>query len=71
MTFDVILTTMEAGQIVEKPIHRARVTLRTDVRALLDGLALQRFGPVHNVRRDSTLFGWVAISKNGDTLHLR
>ena len=71
MTFDVILTTEENGKLVEKPIRKAAVTHNTDCRALLDALADKRFGPAHNVRRDSTLFGWVAVSKDGDTLHLQ
>lgn len=71
MTFDVILTTMEHGELIERPIRRARVTRNTDVRALLEELARQRFGPAHNIRRDSYLFGWVAVSRDGETLHLR
>ena len=71
MTFDVILTTEEHGKLIEKPIRKARVTVNTDVRGLLEDLAEKHFGPAHNVRRDPTLFGWVAVSKDGDTLHLQ
>jgi hypothetical protein len=71
MQFDVILTTEEHGALIEKPIRRAAVTLKTDCRALLETMATRYFGPAHNVRRDSNLFGWVAVSKDGDTLHLQ
>lgn len=72
MRTQVILTTMENGQIVEKPIgSKVTVTGRTNLKALMTTLAEKHFGPKFNVRADDYIFRFVAVNSVGDTLHLK
>jgi hypothetical protein len=59
------------ADFVERKIGSAPVRIGTDIKALLSAWALQYWKtPKFNVRRDENVFGWVAVNKDGDTLHL-
>lgn len=56
----------------ERKLARVRVTLKTDLKKLMNELALKHFGSdKFNVRRDDSLFLFVAVDGAGDTLHLQ
>ncbi len=71
MTCDIILTTSDDGNLTnlyEKKLGKVRVSRNTNMRELFTKLALKHFGEKHNVRRDNNVFGWVAVSADGDTI---
>jgi hypothetical protein len=70
MRADIILTTLENGQLVETVIGHTNVTLHTDYQKLLKALAANTFGTRH-VRRDTALFGYTAVDATGDTIHIQ
>ena len=70
MTVDVILTTGPIDKLFDVKLARVRVSMRTNMLDLFKKLASKHFGPEHHVRRDRNLFGWVAVSKDGDTITL-
>ena len=69
MKIEIVLTTTEAGSVVEKVVARDKVTDRTDIKAFLTWYAARLFKGCFNLHRDDdNFFGWVAIDSRGDTL---
>jgi hypothetical protein len=71
MKADIVLTTLEHGQLIETVIGQTNVTTHTDYLKLFGRLADRSFGPEHKVRTDTSLFGYVAVAPNGDTVHIQ
>lgn len=70
MRVEIVLTTLEDAKLVSRVIGHTHVRQTTDYEELYRSLARKHFGEKHNVRRDHNLFGWVAVSGNGDTITL-
>lgn len=66
-----VINTVEGP--TEKKIGSVGVTTKTDVRELLTGIANKTWGRGNfNVRKDGDyLFAFIAVNKDGDTIHLR
>lgn len=71
MKAELILTTIENARLVERRVRYVNVSFRCDIRSLLSRAAQHRFGEDFRMRADLSLFGWVAVAPNGDTLHLK
>ena len=72
MTVDVIKTIWVDGDIAEVVVGKATVTNRTNLKDLMTRLGHEHLGADINVRKDDPqLFMFIAVSRNGDTVHVR
>jgi len=72
MKVEIVLTTIEAGFVVEKVVAKDKVTDRTNIKGLLTWYAARLFKGGFNLRRDDgNVFRWVAVGSRGDTLTMR
>jgi hypothetical protein len=69
MKIEIVLTTTEAGFVVEKVVARDKITGRTNIKDFLTWYAARLLKGSFNLHRDDdNVFGWVAIDSRGDTL---
>jgi hypothetical protein len=71
MKIEIILTTTEAGFLVEKVVAQDKVTDRTNVKDFLTWYAARLLKGGFNLQRDDNAFGWAAVDSRGDTLTIR
>jgi hypothetical protein len=72
MKIEIVLTTTEAGFVVERVVAEDKVTERTNIKNLLTWYAARLFKGGFNLRRyDDNVFRWTAVSSKGDTLTIR
>ena len=73
MTNEVILTTTENNEIVEKVVGTTVITSKTDMKLRMKELGRKYFpaGSDWIVRKDSYLFLFIAVMRNGDCLSIR
>jgi hypothetical protein len=69
MKIEIVLTTTEAGSVVEKVVARDKVTDRTNIKDFLTWYAARLLKGGFDLHRDDdNVFGWVAIDSRGDTI---
>jgi hypothetical protein len=72
MKIEIVLTTTEAGFVVEKVVAQDKVTDRTNIRDFLTWYAARLLKGGFNLHRDDdNVFGWAAVDSRGDTLTIR
>jgi hypothetical protein len=72
MKIEIVLTTTEAGFVVEKVVAQDKVTDRTNIKDFLTWYAARLLKGGFNLRRDEeNVFGWVAVDSRGDMLAIR
>jgi hypothetical protein len=72
MKIEIVLTTTEAGFVVEKVVAHDKVTDRTNIKDFLTWYAARLLKGGFNLHRDDdNVFGFVAVDSRGDTLTIR
>ena len=72
MKIEVVLTTKEAGLVVEKVVAQDKVTDQTDIKNFLTWYAARLLKGGFDLHRDDdNIFGWVAVDARGDILTIR
>jgi hypothetical protein len=71
MKIEIVLTTTEAGFVVEKVVAQAKVTNRTNIKNVLTWYAARLLKGGFDLQRDDNIFGWAAVDSRGDTLTIR
>lgn len=72
MKIEIVLTTTEAGFVVEKVVAQDKVTRGTNIKDFLTWYAARLLKGGFNLHRaEDNVFGWVAVDFRGDMLSIR
>ena len=72
MKIEIVLTTTEAGFVVEKVVAQDKVSDQTNIKNFLTWYAARLLKDGFNLYRDDrNIFGWVAVDARGDILTIR
>lgn len=71
MKIEIVLTTTEAGFVVEKVVAHDKVTERTNIKDFLTWYAARLLKGGFSLRRHDDSFGWAAVGARGDMLTIR